>query len=79
LETEDREDFENLNSKFFSVKELVNLLGSTDIYQRSFALDILTKGLLKSSIITDDQLFGLLLNPECTLITERMLQLTQTQ
>jgi hypothetical protein len=35
------EDFESLNKKFFSVKELENLLGSTDIYQRSYALKVL--------------------------------------
>ena len=40
------EEFENLDVKMYSLKELENLLGSTDIYQRLFALKLFRSGIL---------------------------------
>jgi hypothetical protein len=66
------EDFEGLNTKFYSVRELTNLLGSSETHQRSFALRLLNAALPKVDL-------PVLLNPDHTNILERLLQLTQSQ
>jgi len=66
------EDFEGLNTKFYSVRELTNLLGSSETHQRSFALRLLNAALPKVDL-------PVLLNPDHTHILERLLQLTQSQ
>jgi len=66
-------DFENLNVKLYSLRELQNLLGSTDLYQRSFALQLLTNSLLKNPSITPYELFHILLNQELTHLLDRIL------
>ena len=55
------ENFEDLDKKPYSVNELENLLGSTDIYQRTFALQLFKAG-IDSTALTNEQVFGLLLD-----------------
>lgn len=46
------ENFDVLDVKLYSIKELENLLGSTDIYQRIFSLRLLTNGLISNPKLT---------------------------
>ncbi|TNV85260.1 hypothetical protein FGO68_gene14309 [Halteria grandinella] len=73
------ENFDILDVKLYSVKELENLLGSTDIRQRQYALRLLSQGLIRNMTITDQELFKIIFNKGITKVTERLLQLTQTQ
>lgn len=66
------EGFEDLNVKLYSVRELENLLGSTEIHQRLFALDLLSEGLLRNEKIADSDLFGTVLNPDVTKVIARL-------
>ncbi|CDW73690.1 UNKNOWN [Stylonychia lemnae] len=68
----DSEEFENMDQKFFTLKELQNLLGSSDLYQRNYALRLL-KSLVKSENISTNDLFKLILNREHTKIIDRLL------
>jgi hypothetical protein len=47
-------------------------MGSTDLYQRSFALKLLTSGLLKNEALPSSDLFSMILNPDLTHILERI-------
>ena len=73
----ENENFESLDIKLYSIKELENLLGSTDLYQRSFALRLLRTGLIgNSENLSDNDLFGIVLNQDFSRIIERLLQIT---
>jgi len=59
------DDFETLDQKFFKLTEIANLLASSDLRQRMFALNILIK--LVSRKLSDQDatyVFGIVLHPD---------------
>lgn len=58
------EDFECLDKRYFGLGEIANLLASSDLRQRMFALNILLKAVLGLGPKDDQHFFGVVLHPD---------------
>lgn len=59
------DDFEELDKRYFKLEEIANLLASSDLRQRTFALNILLQLITKN--LTDKEafyVFGIILHPD---------------
>lgn len=76
------DDFESLDSKYFKLGEIANLLASSDLRQRVFALNMLLRVVSHDLTERDaNLLFGIILNPDhlqpCSIV-HRVEQLIRT-
>ena len=76
------EDFETLDQKYFKLNEIANLLASSDLRQRMFALNILTKMVSRQLSEQDaNHVYGIVLHPDfvqpCSIV-QRIEQLIRT-